>query len=274
MAMKQGQGRTTANKIAAIEAFFTQNIAVVRHAIRSEQYFHFDLNAGCGFNEVAGCIGSPIAFRNAAVKASMPDAWCFCCELDVDAACKLQARTEDDDRTFVTIGRNQDFIEQIPDIIAEHGGDPELAYGSILIDPNDHNREAIPYDGLRFLADQCPRIDVVFHFPQLAMKRVVCSVAKGRHPESCAKDCFHIDELPRIIGKKHLWIKQTEELGNFALVVGRNTDNISSDKRTGLARWDSEDGLWYRERCTMKVDDAKRRHEQRLDAVSGQKRLW
>ena len=79
--MAQGQGRHTANKIAAIEAFLTQNISVVRRAIGSSHYFHFDLNAGCGINELAGCIGSPLAFRAAALKAGMPEAWCFAARL-------------------------------------------------------------------------------------------------------------------------------------------------------------------------------------------------
>jgi hypothetical protein len=124
------------------------------------------------------------------------------------------------------------------------------------------------------LADQCPKIDVLFHFPQLAMKRVTFAVAKGTLSEAAAEDCFDIDELPAVIGKQHLWIKQTPDLGNFAIVVGRNTDNVNDDKRTGLARWNSETGLWYRERCTLKVEDADRRHQERLDKASGQRRLW
>jgi len=34
--MKQRQGRHTANKIAALEAFFTQNVAVVKHATKAQ----------------------------------------------------------------------------------------------------------------------------------------------------------------------------------------------------------------------------------------------
>jgi len=128
--MRQGQGRHTVNKIAAIEAFFTQNISVVRRAIGSSHYFHFDLNAGCGLNELAGCIGSPLAFRAAAIKAGMPEALCFCCEVDFGAAGQLQGRTEDDRNTFVTIGRNQDFVEQIPDIIRECGADEGVSMGA------------------------------------------------------------------------------------------------------------------------------------------------
>jgi hypothetical protein len=272
--MAQGQSRFTANKIAGFGAFFTQNMAIVKTAIGSASYFHFDLNAGCGVNERSGCIGSPLAFREAAIKAGMPEAFCFCCEVDAGAAIELQKRTEDDERTFVTIGRNQDFVEMIPEIIAQHGSDPQKAYGSILIDPNDHRRDAIPYEGLRRVASECPKVDVLFNFPQLAIKRVWFAVAKGTLDESCASDCVDIDDLPAVIGKRHLWIRQVPELGNFAMVVGRNTDNVKDDRRTGLARWDSEDGLWFRERCKMKVEDADRRHQERLDKQSGQKRLW
>lgn len=272
--MRQGQGRHTPNKIAAIQAFLTQNMSVVKHAIGLSWYFHFDLNAGCGFNEVAGCIGSPLAFRAAAIKAGMPNALCFCCEMDFGAARQLQARTEDDQSTFVTIGRNQDFVEQIPDIIRQHGADPRSAFGSILIDPNDHRREAIPYDGLRLLAKECPKIDVLFHFPQLAMKRIFAGVAKGTCPESAAEDCFDIEELPAVIGKRELWIRQTPDLGNFAIVVGRNTRNVKADRRTGLAHWDSDEGRWYRDRCKMKVQEADRRHQETIDKKAGQRRLF
>lgn len=270
----QGQSRWTANKIAGFGAVFTQNMAVVRHAVGADSYFHFDLNAGCGVNEIAGCIGSPLAFRASAVKAGMPHALCFCCELDANAAIELHGRTEHDEYTFVTIGRNQDFVEMIPEIIRQHGHDPATAYGSILIDPNDHRREAIPYDGLRLVAQQCPRVDVLFNFPQLAMKRVTCAVAKGTLREACASDCFDVDEMPSVIGKRYTWIRQTPDLGNFAMIVGRNTENISDDKRTGLAKWDSDQGLYYRERCKMPVDEAQRRHQERLDKRSGQRRLW
>lgn len=204
----------------------------------------------------------------------MPDALCFCCEVDRDACVKLASRTLDDEWTFTHWGRNQDFVEQIPDIIRSHGTDPERAFGSILIDPNDHRKDAIPYDGLRVLADLCPRIDTIFHFPQLAMKRIAAGVAKGTCPESAAEDCFDVNDLPDVISKRHLWIKQTPDLGNFALVVGRNTDNVNDDKKAGLARWDSDTGLWYRERCSMKVEEADRRHRERMDSKSGQRRLW
>jgi hypothetical protein len=271
---KQGQGRHTPNKIAVFEAFFTQNISVVRHAIKAPQYFGFDMNAGCGVNKIAGCIGSPLAFRLAAQKAGMPDALCFCCELDFAAATELQYRTQDDKSTFVTIGRNQDFVEEIPEIIREHRVNPAFAYGSILIDPNNHRRNGIPYDGLRLLAEKCPRIDVIFNFPQLAMKRVTCAVASGSNCGDSADDCYDIDELPAVIGKKHLWITQTKELGNFAIVVGRNTPNVNFDKKTGLVPWDSDLGVYYRDRCRMKVDDAARKHSHVADKLLGQRRLW
>jgi hypothetical protein len=269
----QGQGKYTANKIAVFEAFFTQNMAVVSRAIGAQSYFHFDLNAGCGMNEIAGCIGSPLAFRAAAIKVKMQRALCFCCELDAGAAISLQRRTEHDDDTFVTIGRNQDFVEMIPEIIRQHGHDPSTAFGSILIDPNNQRRDAIPYDGLARIAAECPKIDVLFHFPQNAMKRIRGAVTAGTLSESSASDCVDIDALPEIIGKTHCWIRH-KGLGEFVMVVGRNTDNIKKDAGTGLHIWDSEDGLWSRERCQMRAEEADFRHEKRLENASGQGRLF
>jgi hypothetical protein len=263
--MSQGQGRYTQGKIERFKALFVQNVAIV-NLFRSP-YFHFDLNAGCGINEKAGCEGSPLAFRAAAIKAGMPHALSFCCEQDIESAKHLQNLTRDDSYTFVVNGRNQDFVEQIPDIIWQHGVDPRRAYGSVFIDPNNHRRDAIPYDGLRFLAKNCPRIDVLFNYPQLSMKRVAGAVAAGKMSESsaAAMDCFNIEDLPKIIGKRHLWLRQQPDTGNFALVRGSNTSNIKADKRTGLAPWDSELGIWYRERCRLSVDEADRRHKARTN---------
>lgn len=270
--MAQAQGKYTKAKIEGFAAALQQNVSVVCHGIRAQRYFHFDLNAGCGRNEIAMCDGSPIAFRAAACKAKMPQALSFCCERDEVAAKRLAERCRIDPCTLVINGRNQDVVEQIPYIIREYGGDPKTAFGSILLDPNDHNRDAIPYDELRVISKKCPRLDVFFNFPQLAIKRVNGSVAKGRHSPEVARDCVDIDDLPEVIGKEHLWI--APQIGNFVLVVGRNTDNVNDDRNTGLHRWTSEHGVWFRERCRMAVEEADKRHRERLSVASGQKLLF
>jgi len=272
--MSQGQSRFTPNKIAGFEAAFVQNLAIVRGGIGQSSYFHFDLNAGCGWNHHANCEGSPLAFRAAANRADFPSALCFCCEVDRVAADELAKRTKADGATFSVCGRNQDFVRMIPHIIRRHGGDPATAYGSILIDPNNQRRSAIPYEELRDVARVCPRLDVFFNFPQNAMKRITSAVAKGTHPESAAKDCYDIDDMREVIGKKFLWIKQLPEMGDFALIVGRNMSGASHDKKTGLKPWDSLDGVHYRERCKMPVDVAESRHRERLAIQSGQKMLF
>jgi hypothetical protein len=244
----------------------------VCHGIKSQRYFHFDLNAGCGRNEKSECDGSPIAFRAAACKAKMPHALSFCCERDEVAAKRLAERCRGDRHTFVINGRNQDVVEQIPYIIRENGGDPKTAFGSILLDPNDQKRDAIPYDELRGISNKCPRLDVFFNFPHLAIKRLNGAVAKGWHSAEVARDCVDIDDLPEVIGKTYLWI--APQIGNFVLVVGRNTDNVNDDRNTGLHRWTSEYGVWFRERCRMAVDEADKRHQERLSVASGQKLLF
>jgi len=272
--MKQGQSRHTATKIAVLEASFKQNVSVVATAIKASHYFHFDLNAGCGWNEKANCYGSPIAFRSAACAANFSSALCFCCEVNEQSAKLLANKTKHDGSTFVVCGRNQRFAEMIPHIIRRFGVSPSRAFGSILIDPNDQKRSAIPYEELRLVTAECPKLDVFFHFPQLAMKRINGAVAKGTLRQCHAEDCFHIDKMPEVIGRDYLWIKQTPEMGNFALVVGRNTDNINADKSTGLVKWDSDDGIFYRERCVLPVAVALKRHAERLAKKSGQRLLF
>jgi hypothetical protein len=272
--MTQGQGKHTAAKIAGFEAALRQNVAIVAKGIRAQHYFHFDMNAGSGWNDRASCYGSPLAFRAAACSAGFPSAMSFCCELDPAAAKQLAERTKVDPYTYVVCGRNQKFAEMIPRIISRFGVDPSEAFGSILLDPNDQCRDAIPYEELRHATAACPRLDVFFNFPQLAMKRIVAAVQKGKHPASSARDCFHIDDMPQVMGRNHLWIKQTPDMGNFALVVGRNTDNVSADRQTGLAAWDSDNGILYRERCVLPVDVANARHAERMAKKSGQSLLF
>jgi len=270
--MAQGQGKYTNAKVDGFAAALQQNVSVVCHGIKAQRYFHFDLNAGSGRNEKAECDGSPIAFRAAACKARMPNAFSFCCERDKVSAKRLAERCRADPYTWVVEGRNQDFVKQIPYIIRENGGDPRTAFGSILLDPNDQNRDAIPYEELRVISDKCPRLDVFFNFPHLAIKRLNGAVAKGFHSAEVARDCVDIDDLPEVIGKTHLWIAR--QIGNFVLVVGRNTDNVNDDRKTGLHRWTSECGVWFRERCRMPVDEADKRHEERMSVASGQKHMF
>ncbi len=274
LVVTQGQGKFTANKIRCFEASFKQNVSVVASALKSKTYFHFDMNAGCGWNEKANCRGSPLAFRVAANEAGMPNAFAFCCELDSVSAQQLAQRTKKDRYTFVIHGRNQVFANLVPHIIKRYGVNPKDAYGSVLVDPNDHNKCGIPFDELRSLTEKCPRLDVFFHFPQLAIKRVTGAIRKGVLDASHSANCFSIEDMPQIIGKKHLWIKQTPEMGNFALVVGRNTPNIKSDKRTGLAEWNSEMGVYYRERCSFAVGEAEARHRIRQEKIKGQRMLF
>ncbi len=270
--MAQGQGKHTKAKIEGFAAALQQNVSVVCHGIGAERYFHFDLNAGCGRNEIAKCDGSPIAFRAAACKAKMPHALSFCCEQNEAAARRLAEICRTDPCTWVINGRNQDVVKQIPYIIRDFGGDPKTAFGSILLDPNDHNRDAIPYDELRVISKKCPRLDVFFNFPHLAIKRLNGAVAKGCLDQEVAVDCVDIDDLPEVIGKEHLWIAR--QIGNFVLVVGRNTGNVNHDRNANLHRWESEFGVYYRERCRMPVDEADKRHHERLSVASGQKRMF
>lgn len=269
----QGNGKFTSRKLAGFAAALRQNLIVVSRSIRAEQYFHFDLNAGCGYNEVAKCDGSPIMFRQLANEIEFLNAFSFCCEIDRQSASKLAELTRYDHRTFVVAGSNQRFVEMIPDIIRRFGCDPGEAFGSILIDPNDHNREAIPYKELRVLSARCPRLDIFFNWPYLAIKRVRGAANKGfiRNHEAL-RDVIDIDELPAITGKRHLWI--AEQVGNFVLVVGRNTAKINKDRSSTLEPWESVKGRYYRERCRLPADEADRLHKQRMEIVCGQRRLF
>src|SRR6516165_4336640 len=63
MATIQGQGIRTQEKEDAFQGLFRMNLKVhssLRYPLA--KYHHFDLNAGSGRNDIAGCDGSPVVF--------------------------------------------------------------------------------------------------------------------------------------------------------------------------------------------------------------------
>lgn len=238
----QGQSRSTEEKLRGFGAFFTHQLSVVQAISRKQRlsrpYLHFDLNAGCGHNHKVNVIGSPLLFREVANVTSLRCVQ-FCVELNKDSAIELAARTRSDPDTFVIHGDNREFTQAIPHIVAQYDR-PEFALGSILVDPNNQRRDAIPYDALREVAKACPRLDIAFNFPSNQIKRIRGALKKGvRFGEDVLADCISMDELPEVLGKRHLQVR--ERVGEFTLVVGRNTP-LGDWKSMGFHAWDSERG--------------------------------
>ena len=89
----QGQGVTTEFKERGLQAAFTINLKVFNglnaRYNNAWRYFHFDLNCGSGINEEVGCIGSPIAFINAAEQTGCQSYFAGFCDTNETALAKL-----------------------------------------------------------------------------------------------------------------------------------------------------------------------------------------
>lgn len=247
----QGQGLTTAEKERGFEAFFRVQLSVVSQIqtkwarARAITYLHFDLNAGSGRNDLAGVAGSPLLFR--AIASNFPlRAIQVCVELDEERAAQLAKATECDQDTYVICGDNREVAAAIPHIVDQYDRCSH-AFGSILLDPNDQHRDAIPYDELRTVAAACPKLDIAFNFPSLATKRIRCNYEKqGGVKEETVAALVDIEDLPRVLGKRYMQIRRG--VGNFHLVIGRNHE-VGDYAKEGFVRWESPEGIERRRRA-------------------------
>lgn len=247
--MKQGQSAVTEEKARGFSSVFEQQIAVVSRSpmLTQQPYVHVDLHAGCGFNHEVGVIGSPMLFLETARRHRL-DYRLFCCEIDRGRCDELGKRMKHDHRAFPHFGHNADMCDCVPDLMRMHGIEPNMAVGSVLIDPNGFS-DQIPWDSLERLFAVCGRLDVIFNFPGLAYTR------NRGHAEH-----VHIDLLPKRLRKQCWFIRQPLPVQKFTLCVGRNTGKLSIPTRNGLpfARWDSIEGKRYRLRAMLKSEEYER----------------
>jgi len=161
----QGQGDSTPWKVDGFATVFHVSLDIGNaEKLRKWAFWHLDLNAGCGWNDKAGCEGSPISFLRVASQFKRPIRAYFC-DKRQEACDALAGRIPPLSLpgtifTNVVCCDNAALLGEIAKQI-RRCENPEYAIGQVLCDPNGFND--MPLDALAAFAAEFPRIDVIIH---------------------------------------------------------------------------------------------------------------
>lgn len=226
----QGQSAVTELKQDALQSFIAAHANVVR-VIQEKypwagDYTYVETNAGSGYNDKVGCVGSPvIATRQLAGVPSLRFR-CLLIEKREDAAAQLEGRI-----AFAS-GNAQvfhgDHATLLPSLKL-----PKNAFGLVYADPNAL-RDA-PVEALRafFGRTDSDRIDVLYNLDAHQRRRVLAAQQRGN--PGCYQD---LHGVMRRIGKKHWWVRDavTGPGARWTFLFGSNNErlNIRNLNRVGL----------------------------------------
>lgn len=239
-----GQGQSelaTEAKVRGLSYALAINLRIyaAKFAASRYRYWHFDLNAGSGFNDRVGCVGSPLTFLAQIEATNIRRYFAGFCDCDVDAIRALKTRPEvsGNESAFIFHGDNGPLCGAIPHIIAASER-PEFALGTVI---SDDNATGVPVAQLAQLATMCPRLDIVIHWNSTAFKRVL-----RRYPE---RPLFSLPEAIDAIPKPYWWIRRPISSHGFTLLVGRNK-LIPAPAALGFHLLGSYEGQQILQRCT------------------------
>lgn len=238
----QGQSRATIDKERRIGSALTvcMRIAANKFGGKGYSYWHADLNAGSGHNEIINVPGSPLVFYELAHEylSSLPPE-IFFAERRRETAVQLLKHCQASEwqgKTYIFPHDNEEVLEVFAECIRQRER-PRFAIGTILIDPNGwfyRNRagEGPPVDGLLKFVHEFPRIDVVAN---LNVRTFKLQRAQGhRVPD--------LTELLMSLNKQYWLISRAQYGGDrFIQLIGRNVET-GPHKALGIHRVDSPEG--------------------------------
>lgn len=239
----QGQSLATIDKERRIGAALSVSMRIASRALGGKGYtfWHFDANAGSGWNEKVNTAGSPLVFWQVAdlcLNGFKPAA--FFCDLDIDAMRRLQARLRGNAAaaaaSYLLPGDNQEGLEVFAECI-RRADRPKFAMGSVIVDPNGYfyrNPKGIgaPIDALKWFCAEFPRIDIVLN---LNIRTYQLQASQGHNVLPPRK-------VLEALGRKRWLVAQANvSTGRFLLAVGRNIPT-GDHKNLQLYRHDSAQG--------------------------------
>jgi len=220
--MGQGQSVSTIDKERRFAAAMSvsMRVANARFAGKGWRFWHFDANAGCGWNHAANVPGSPLVFWHIAHECllGMQPAPYFC-DHDPIAVEQLRSRLAGDPAAAGSIllpGDNEDGLRLFASRI-RHAENPKFAVGAVMIDPNGYFYRSAkgigaPVAGISAFAAEFPRIDLILN---LNMRTFLLQRGAG-----------HAVEPPRAVldglRKKHWLVARAGGQSRHLLAVGRN----------------------------------------------------
>jgi hypothetical protein len=246
----QGQSIATIDKERRIGAALSVSMRIARARFAGKfRYYHFDANAGSGWNEKVEVEGSPIVFlRLMRTYLEGMKAAPFFCDINEEAMTKLRGRVLSlgnlPSTPFLILGDNEEGMEVFMECLRTSGENPEHIVGSVLVDPNGcfyRSAEGIgaPVKVLPKLCDEFPKIDVVLN---INCRQHVLQKSHGWVPPL-------IDTL---LSLKPYWLVSYKRVGKsnqgFLLAVGRS---IRANDHTSLNFFhlDSDDGRYVIEQA-------------------------
>ena len=201
----QGQGGSTPRKQEGFARLFRQCLYLSRGALPFA-YWHLHLNAGEGFNHVAGCEGSPITFIQEALKVGRRF-HAFFCDNDPALTEKLRgavlATTPWPDGSSATIrtSDNAQLFAAVADAIREEEPNPAHAVGSCLC------RHGFPEKEMAAFAERFPKIDLIFHLNVSLFARVRGCKASPNPSRSKGFGEWELGELIGRFARPHWWLR-------------------------------------------------------------------
>jgi hypothetical protein len=183
----QGQSVATLDKARRVSSAISVSLRIAncwakRTAWRDFGYWHFDANAGSGWNDRFDVPGSPVIFHAVAdhyLKTLGRRA--FFCESNKDAMLALMGRIGENSahlaKTIFVPTDNDTGLRAFADAIRDHDK-PEYALGSVIIDPNSYwdrcldGSSQVPFEAAFPFFDEFRRIDVTLNLNLTAYWRM------------------------------------------------------------------------------------------------------
>lgn len=242
----QGQSRdTTEWKERGIAAALSINLSIFARRYRNSRwakYQHFDLNAGEGVNTQVNCIGSPLAFIQTVDELNLTNYRAYFVDIDraiIEALHSHEAMSRE--QCILFHGDNKSIIYAIPELI-RLSDKPEMAIGSVLVDPNGSE---VNIEALAWLSEQCPKLDFIINWNSVIFKRL-----QGAHGS--------LEAAIAVLGKKHWLIRKPTGGQGFTLLIGRNM--LVGDHRTmGFHHLQSDLGQEIFHACNLTRTENNRR---------------
>ena len=255
--LAQGQSDYTRHKQEGLKSLLHINMRIVKPCLSRYwkpgmpklSYFHFDLNAGSGYNEEEKIIGSPLVFLQTAT-AEQINYRAFFCDISRESCESLIGRVSHNEGAYVFWGDNRSFVEMIPEIIklkpkteeCSRGENPRLAMGSVYVDPNGPS--GLMVDELATLFKTCERLDLIINLSATGLKRTKSFSWSMR-----------VSELMEKINKKKWVVRQIYGAWQWTILLGSNFDKTPSWKAKGFVPVDSHEGQDILNRMDMTADE-------------------
>jgi len=217
----QGQGPSTIDKERQLASPLAVNMMIIAAKRPHDTYYHFDLNAGSGWNDEYGVPGTPLVFVELAERYLKHwEAMFF--EINQVRARELETRLRGIPHCRVESIDNRHFMEWA-------GKLPRRAVGSLLADPNGWLYRSMEGVGspVREIIECCemlPSLDLIANMNVRHYRLMRGDIR--HHPERAAsyRRIYSLAEMPMVFRKRYGLVSNISSNGHgqFVRVILRN----------------------------------------------------